>query len=84
MEKYKKYKEVYPNKTDAQIIESLAWELSDKVETIHKLLAENEALRKPDVIKSVCDVCNGDGIDDSSFYNPPCGKCKGTGKQNVL
>ena len=31
-----------------------------------------------------CDVCNGDGIDDSSFYEPPCGKCKGTGKQTVL
>ena len=41
-------------------------------------------LRQPDVIKSVCDVCNGDGIDDSSFYNPPCGRCKGTGKQTVL
>ena len=31
-----------------------------------------------------CDVCNGDGIDDSSFYNPPCGRCKGTGKKTVL
>ncbi len=41
-------------------------------------------LRQYFVIKSVCDVCNGDGIDDSSFYNPPCGRCKGTGKQTVL
>ena len=38
MEKYNKYKEAYPNKTDAEIIESIAWELTDKVETIHKLL----------------------------------------------
>lgn len=49
MEKYKKYRECYPDKTDAQIIESLAYELSDKVETIHQLLAENEALRKQNV-----------------------------------
>lgn len=31
--------------------------------------------------ESVCIACNGDGIDDSIFYKPPCGKCKGTGKQ---
>ena len=41
MEKYKKYKEAFPNKTDAQCIESLCWEVSDKVETIHKLLEDN-------------------------------------------
>jgi len=41
MEKYKKYKEAFPNKTDAQCIESLCWEVSDKVETIHKLLQDN-------------------------------------------
>lgn len=41
-------------------------------------------LHQPAVIKSVCDVCNGDGIDDSSFYNLPCGRCKGTGKQTIL
>lgn len=41
-------------------------------------------LRQYFVIKSVCDVCNGDGIDDSSFYNPPCGRCKGIGKRTVL
>jgi hypothetical protein len=42
MEKYKKYKEAFPNKTDAQCIESLCWEVSDKVETIHKLLEDNK------------------------------------------
>jgi DnaJ-class molecular chaperone len=41
-------------------------------------------LRKTDVIKPICDACAGTGIDDSLFYEPPCGKCKGTGKQNVL
>ena len=45
MEKYKKYKEAFPNKTDAQCIESLCWELSDKVETIHKLLSKTRIER---------------------------------------
>ena len=43
MERYKLYKKAYPNKTDAEIIESLALELSDKVETISKLIAENKS-----------------------------------------
>lgn len=59
MENYKRYKENNPHKTDAQIIESLVWELKDKVETIHRLLAENEALRIHDVVgrseQLVCD-----------------------------
>lgn len=42
MKNYKRYKEAYPDKTDAEIIESLALELSDKVETIHKLLTEKQ------------------------------------------
>ncbi len=32
------YRQAFPNKTDDQIIESLAYELKDKVETIHQLL----------------------------------------------
>ena len=43
LEKYKKYKEAFPNKSDAQCIESLCWEVSDKVETIHRLLEELKA-----------------------------------------
>jgi hypothetical protein len=45
MEKYKKYKEAFPFKTDEEIIESLGWELSDKVETIHRLLDEIDYLK---------------------------------------
>jgi hypothetical protein len=53
MEKYKKYKEAFPNKTDAQCIESLCWEVSDKVETIHKLLEDmaDKKYTEDDVIK---------------------------------
>lgn len=46
MTQYQRYKESWPNKTDEQIIESLANELKDKVETIHGLLEENQALNK--------------------------------------
>lgn len=38
MKKYTLYKTAYPNKTDAEIIEMLAWELSEKVKSIYSLL----------------------------------------------
>ena len=82
MEKYKKYKEAYPNKTDAQIIESLAWELSDKVETIHKLLAEIELLRKPVVMQSVCPNCKSESITKASGSNW-CDDCGNVWRQTV-
>ena len=44
MSKYERYKKTYPDKTEEQIIESLANELTDKVATIHKLLAENDSI----------------------------------------
>ncbi len=47
MTQYQRYKEAWPNKTDEQIIESLAMELKDKVETIHGLLEENKKLKEP-------------------------------------
>jgi hypothetical protein len=55
MEKYKKYKEAFPNKTDAQCIESLCWEVSDKVETIHKLLEDmaDKKYTEEDIIKAI-------------------------------
>ncbi len=40
-----KYKEMYPDKTDAQIIELLDWELGEKVQTIGRLLTEKLALK---------------------------------------
>jgi hypothetical protein len=87
MEKYKKYKEAFPNKTDAQCIESLCNELSDKVETIHKLLAEIELLKQSIQInlqddfsgseQIICPACNGkeysetDGIYECAYTD--CG-----------
>jgi hypothetical protein len=38
LDMYKKYKDAYPNKSDALIIEALGNELKQKVETIHNLL----------------------------------------------
>ena len=40
------YRKSYPNKTDEQIINSLSSELSDKVETIYRLLSEIDDLKK--------------------------------------
>lgn len=40
MEKYEQYKKAFPNKTDAECIESLCYEVSDKVETIGSLLLQ--------------------------------------------
>lgn len=45
MEIYQKYKKAYPEKTEAQIIEALGSELTDKVETIHSLLSSNKINR---------------------------------------
>jgi hypothetical protein len=59
MEKYKKYKEAFPNKTDAQCIESLCWEVSDKVETIHKLL-EDKKYTEEDIKKAFMAGCQSE------------------------
>ncbi len=57
----------------------------DVTDAILKLIESSKAvLPQANVIKSVCDSCAGTGIDDGLFYEPPCGKCKGTGKKNVL
>lgn len=43
MRTYAEYKEMYPDKTDAQIIELLDWELGEKVQEIGRLLLELNA-----------------------------------------
>ena len=43
-------------KTDAQIIENLAWELSDKVETIGNLLAEINELKETQKLEMKTDL----------------------------
>jgi hypothetical protein len=66
MEKYKKYKEAFPNKTDAQCIESLCWEVSDKVETIHKLL-EDKKYTEEDLMSAFNAGINNDYGNGPSF-----------------
>jgi len=69
MEKYKKYKEAFPNKTDAQCIESLCWEVSDKVETIHKLL-EDKKYTEEDVIRLMFNATKWDTFKEGEVgYN---------------
>ena len=59
MTKLEQHREVWPNKSDEWLFERLANELKDKVETIHKLLTENEQLRTAAVSKRLflCDIC---------------------------
>lgn len=49
------YRDLYPHKSDDQIIESLSSELGDKVLTIHKYLAEIELLSAPKETSSITD-----------------------------
>ena len=58
MTKLEQHREVWPNKSDEWLFERLANELKDKVETIHKLLTENEQLRTAAVSHRLCDGCN--------------------------
>jgi len=71
MEKYKKYKEAFPNKTDAQCIESLCWEVSDKVETIHKLLKDNadKKYTEDDIRKAIQVGINAEAGDYPEGFN---------------
>jgi hypothetical protein len=72
MEKYKKYKEAFPNKTDAQCIESLCWEVSDKVETIHKLLKDmaDKKYTEEDVIRLMFNATKWDTFKEGEVgYN---------------
>ena len=72
MERYKKYKEAFPNKTDAQCIESLCWEVSDKVETIHKLLQDmpNKKYTEEDMLKCWNTAFTDAMNIDSETYKP--------------
>ena len=66
MTKLEQHREVWPNKSDEWLFERLANELKDKVETIHKLLTENEQLRTAAVSHRLCDGCN---VEVSSLKN---------------
>jgi len=46
MSKLEEHRKSWPGKSDEWLFERLANELTQKVEEIHKLLAENERLRK--------------------------------------
>ena len=56
MKAIERHRQTWQGKSDEWLFERLDNELKQKVDEIHRLLAENEALRQFDVIKSVC-VC---------------------------
>ena len=51
MNKYNQYRKSYPDKSDAEIIEAIGNELSQKVETIGELLKEINELKNPRIYK---------------------------------
>lgn len=53
MKSIERHRQTWQGKSDEWLFERLDNELKQKVEEIHRLLAENEALRKLTVIKSV-------------------------------
>lgn len=53
LQAYQKYKESYPDLSDAEIIERIGNELSDKVETIGKLLEEKNQLSEGCIVDRV-------------------------------
>lgn len=69
MNKYNEYRKSYPDKTDAEIIEAIGNELSQKVETIGELLKRIYMLENPlsyifgdEVAYKKCDVVVWRGV----------------------
>jgi hypothetical protein len=57
MKAIERHRQTWQGKSDEWLFERLDNELKQKVEEIHRLLVENEALRQFGVIKSVCERC---------------------------
>ena len=53
MTKLEQHRQTWQGKSDEWLFERLANELTQKVEEIHKLLAENEQLRLSNVVRSL-------------------------------
>ena len=56
MKAIERHRQTWQGKSDEWLFERLDNELKQKVEEIHRLLAENEALRQFDVIGSCCEI----------------------------
>jgi len=54
MKAIERHRQTWQGKSDEWLFERLDNELKQKVEEIHRLLAENEALRQSKAISSVC------------------------------
>lgn len=70
MKAIERHRQAWQGKSDEWLFERLDNELKQKIEEIHRLLAENETLRQHDVLKSVCEckVCGKPFGDKSSLY----------------
>ena len=69
MKAIERHRQTWQGKSDEWLFERLDNELKQKVDEIHRLLAENEALRQFDVIKSVCEKCGSKSFVHSKKQN---------------
>ena len=74
MKAIERHRQTWQGKSDEWLFERLDNELKQKVEEIHRLLAENEALRQPAVISSLPSECQNGW--ENSDYCMERGKCK--------
>ena len=71
MKAIERHRQTWQGKSDEWLFERLDNELKQKIEEIHRLLAENEALRQPPVISSVCKH----PMRRREYYRDKCYKC---------
>ena len=71
MTKLEQHRQTWQGKSDEWLFERLALELTQKVEEIHKLLAENEQLRIANVVGRSEQLCHC-GKQEDSRYSPCC------------
>ena len=82
MKAIERHRQTWQGKSDEWLFERLDNELKQKVEEIHRLLAENEALRQFDVILPLPDKCCwGDNRDN---FGGVCSVCGGINKSNGI
>lgn len=68
MKAIERHRQSWQGKSDEWLFERLDNELKQKVEEIHRLLAENEALRQFAVSSLVCPKCKSDAIAEYPDY----------------
>lgn len=84
MKAIERHRQTWKGKSDEWLFERLDNELKQKVEEIHRLLAENEALRQFDVsgrIEQLPNSCECDNVETfNGWGNEKCIRCIDCGR----